>query len=325
MTMIADKNKLFITDGGIGTTILYQTDFPLRQFAAFEMLLIPDRRRQLEGLYKEYVFVGEKHRVSMILDTPTWRASPDYLDRLGHKESEALRRINTMAVQGHRRLREEALSHSLDRESWEMFIAGQIGPRGDGYKVNVIMDEEMAERYHTPQATILAEAGVDLLSGMTMTNVPEAIGVARAAKKLGIPCCISFTLDTNHTDARLPDGTPLGRAIECVDLGTQGSPLYYLVNCVPPSHVEAAFAQATKANEAWLQRVQGIKANPSKKTHEELDKVVRLDEGNCKEFGVSLASFRQKFGFNVLGGCCGSTPRHIEQIIQACKQLDSDF
>ena len=57
-------------------------------------------------------------------------------------------------------------------------------------------------------------AGVDFMSAVTFNNVPEAVGVARAAASVGLPLYISFTLDSNH---RLKSGLSLKEAIESVD------------------------------------------------------------------------------------------------------------
>ncbi len=82
-----------------------------------------------------------------------------------------------------------------------VLVNGVIGPRGDGYDPADVMSMAEAEKYHGFQIGVFAGSGADMVSALTMTNTPEAIGVARAAGKAGIPCVISFTLET---DGRLP-------------------------------------------------------------------------------------------------------------------------
>ena len=70
------------------------------------------------------------------------------------------------------------------------------------------MRADDAQDYHAWQIGVLKDAGADLVSAFTMTNISEAVGIACAAKAAGIPCVISFTLET---DGRLPTGETLGR------------------------------------------------------------------------------------------------------------------
>jgi homocysteine S-methyltransferase len=130
-----------------------------------------------------------------------------------------------------------------------------------------------------------------------------------------MPVVISFTVET---DGRLPSGQTLRQAIETVDAATGAAPAYYMINCAHPTHFEPALA----ANEAWVKRVRGIRANASKRSHAELDAAPDLDDGNPVELGRQYRELRRAFGqFNVLGGCCGTDHRHVEQICLACSDV----
>ena len=74
-----------------------------------------------------------------------------------------------------------------------------------------------AEDYHAPQIAAFAATNADMVSAYTLTNIDEAIGVARAAKAACMPCTISFTVET---DGRLVTGKTLQEAIETVDRET---------------------------------------------------------------------------------------------------------
>ena len=68
-----------------------------------------------------------------------------------------------------------------------------------------------------------------------------------------------------------------------------------------------------------LGRVQGIRANASRQSHAELDEAEELDPGNPEELGQQYRQLREQFPqFNVLGGCCGTDHRHLEQICHHC-------
>jgi homocysteine S-methyltransferase len=145
-----------------------------------------------------------------------------------------------------------------------------------------------------------------------MTNVNEALGLTRAAKAAGMPCVISFTLET---DGRLPTGETLASAIGKVDEATEAYPAYYMINCAHPTH----FADTLEVDSAWVQRLRGLRANSSKRSHAELDNSPDLDIGNPKELGREYQALLRRFPqINVLGGCCGTDHRHVECIANGC-------
>ena len=94
-------------------------------------------------------------------------------------------------------------------------ISGCVGPQSDGYSPDDDPDAPRRRRlYHSTQIGTFADTAADMVTAITMTYAEEAIGVARAAAKAGLPSAISFTVET---DGRLPNGQALGEAIEQVD------------------------------------------------------------------------------------------------------------
>ncbi|HMO08792.1 MAG TPA: homocysteine S-methyltransferase family protein, partial [Paracoccaceae bacterium] len=153
-------------------------------------------------------------------------------------------------------------------------------------------------------------AGADLLTAMTMTHVEEALGIARAAAVAGIPCALSFTVET---DGRLPSGQDLHAAIAEVDAATGQAPVYYMVNCAHPTHFMREIDGPARA------RIGGIRANASRLSHAELDEATELDDGDPVEFGLLCASFGRFLPhLRIVGGCCGSDHRHVGQ---ACHHI----
>ena len=141
----------------------------------------------------------------------------------------------------------------------------------------------------------------------------EAIGIVRAARASGLPVVISFTLET---DGSLPTGQSLREAIDAVDAATDKEAAYYMINCVHPTHFDTAIA----TSEPWVKRLRGIRANASKLSHAELNEAPDLDDGNPRELGGQYADLLCRHPqINVLGGCCGTDHRHIEEIARACK------
>jgi S-methylmethionine-dependent homocysteine/selenocysteine methylase len=174
-----------------------------------------------------------------------------------------------------------------------------------------VMTEAEAEQYHAPQIAALAEAGADLVDALTLTNPPEALGIARAAGQAGIPAVISFTVET---DGSLPNGMRLRDAIEEVEAGAGRSVAYFMVNCAHPTH----FAGVLEDGGAWLERIRGVRANASAKSHAELDEAEELDEGDPVELAEQYLELGKLLpNLTVVGGCCGTDHRHVGAICSA--------
>lgn len=296
----------FLTDGGIETTLIFHEGFELPGFAAFELLMHARGRAALRRYFSTYAAIARKYELGFILESPTWRANPDWGWQLGY-DSQALIDVNIQAISALSRIRDE-----YEGGSTKIVISGCIGPRGDGYKPASRMSEKQAESYHSFQINALSHTEADMVTALTMTYPEEAIGIVRAAQSAGMPVAISFTVET---DGRLPGGASLGSAIERVDAVTESGAAYYMVNCAHPTH----FIDALKANEAWIGRLRGIRANASRMSHAELDLAVDLDDGNPVELGIQYRQLSEVLpNLNVLGGCCGTDRRHIEQICQVC-------
>jgi len=130
-----------------------------------------------------------------------------------------------------------------------------------------------------------------------------------------MPVAISFTVET---DGRLPTGQELGSAIEEVDQATAGYATYFAINCAHPTHFECVLADTG----AWVERVRGLRANASRKSHAELNESPELDMGSPIELGSDYARIAQSLKrLNVMGGCCGTDHRHVERIAEACVPL----
>ena len=299
---------LFITDGGIETTLIFHDGLDLLYFAAFDLLRDPAGRAVLRRYFRDYAAIAKEHGRGMILESATWRASADWGDKLGYSRA-ALAEANRQAIALLEEIRED-----FEVPHRPMVISGCVGPRGDGYDPAEVMTAEEAERYHGEQIGTFAGTAADMVTAITMTNIPEAIGLTRAAQAVGIPVVISFTLET---DGRLPTGDSLKDAIEQVDAATGNGPAYFMINCAHPTHFQDTVAN----NEAWVQRVRGLRANASTKSHAELDEAEELDEGNPDELGEDHRTLLEVLPhLAVIGGCCGTDHRHIAAISTACAE-----
>jgi homocysteine S-methyltransferase len=289
---------MFITDGGMETTLIFRQGFDLPHFASFVLLDDAAGREALLAYYRTYVEIARARGVGIILDTPTWRANPDWGARLGY-DREALVDVNRRGV---------GLLEEL--RSPEVVISGCIGPRGDAYRVEGEMSAAEAESYHAPQVETFAGTSADLVSALTLAYAGEAIGIVRAAAATDMPVVISFTVET---DGRLPSRQRLGDAIEQVDAETGRTAAYFMVNCAHPTHFSGVLEPGP-----WLERLRGVRANASKKSHAELDDSEELDEGDPAELAAAYRELRERLpNLNVVGGCCGTDHRHVDAVCAA--------
>jgi len=298
--------QLFLTDGGLETTLIFHEGVELPLFAAFDLLREKVGRDKLKQYYVPYIAIAKEQGAGFVLESPTWRASPDWGAKLGYS-AEALAAVNRDAIELMHELRAE---HETPR--MPMVVSGCVGPRGDGYDPGQVMSADEAQAYHAPQIGIYAEAGADMVAAITMTNANEAVGVARAARAAGMPVAISFTVET---DGRLPTGQALKEAIAEVDAATGSGPAYYMINCAHPMHFESTLAEGG----AWLGRLRGLRANASKRSHAELNEAPDLDAGDPIELGSQHGDLLRRFPqITVVGGCCGTDHRHVHAIGVAC-------
>ncbi|MBX4993663.1 homocysteine S-methyltransferase [Rhizobium binae] len=299
------KGGTFLTDGGMETTMIFQEGIALPHFAAFVLLASEDGRNRTRNYYRRYLDIARRHGTGFVLDTATWRANPDWGRKLGYA-SEALKAANEEAVELLAGLRS-----TYEQPGQPIVISGAIGPRGDGYKAGMMSANE-AEDYHAFQIEAFAGTEADMVSAFTLTNIDEAIGVARAAKSFAMPCAISFTLET---DGRLVTGRSIQDAIETTDMATGGAPVYYMINCAHPMHFEGALDHGS----AWVKRISGIRANASTMSHEQLDNSETLDAGDPEDLGRRYRKLLDRLPeLRVLGGCCGTDHRHVAAICEAC-------
>ena len=154
------------------------------------------------------------------------------------------------------------------------------------------------------------------VTALTMTNAQEAIGIVRAAVAAGVPIAMSFTVET---DGRLPSGETLRAAIERVDAETDGAAEHFMINCAHPTHFTSALAD----DGPWLQRIRGVRANASMRSHAELDEADELDDGDPLDLGGRYADLRGTLpNLTILGGCCGTDIRHVTAICEAWQRSE---
>lgn len=301
-----------IADGGIETALEDRLDQRLPEFAAFVLLDTEQGRAVLTEYYAPFIKLAAAEGRPLVLDTPTWRANPDWGVALGYDAS-ALDRLNTEAVRLVRSAVEQ-FAPGLD-----VTVSGCVGPRYDddasesetaGAERSAPMTAEEAEAYHGPQVRALAAAGADRVGAVTMTSVAEAEGVVRAARAAGIPVTVSFAVGS---DGHLAGGVTLAGAILEVEAATDSYPSGYLVNCAHPSEVARALRGSeldTAEARALSSRIIGFRLNSAR----------HGEDGpgdNPAAFAQEMLELRPLApAARIFGGCCGTDVPHITAIVE---------
>lgn len=283
----------WVTDGGLETDLLFNHGVDLPEFASFPLVQDDQGSALLRSYYEEYAAIATTAEAGLLVETPTWRANPDWGTTLGY-DANRLDKANRAAVALARGVAEAS-------EATRTRVSGIVGPRGDGY-IAAGADADEAADYHSVQVRSFAAEGVDLVHAMTMSEPAEAMGVVRAARAASLPVAISFTVET---DGRLPDGTTVSDAINTLEATDPAD--WYGINCAHPTHVLASLD-----GEAWQQRLRFFRPNASTMSHEELDNMEVLDSGDMALLVDATKSLREQTPeVAVLGGCCGTDSRHV--------------
>lgn len=298
------KESVFLTDGGLETTLIFHQGIELPLFAAFPLLLTADGKQVLQNYYRTYLSIAQQYKTGFVLEAPTWRANSDWGLKLGYS-TDQLNDINRLAIEQLELLRQE-----MEQLNQPIVISGCIGPRGDGYVIAQKMTVAEAQDYHFPQIKTFSQTNADLVSAFTLNYTEEAIGIINAAKAFNMPVVISYTVET---DGNLPSGESLQDAILKVDKITEQYPVYYMINCAHPHH----FINKLTGQKEWVNRIKGIRANSSTKSHAELDEAEQLDTGDKQELAKGYQQLKHLLPqLTVVGGCCGTDHTHLEKICE---------
>lgn len=302
-----EEGRFYLSEGGTETELQYRHGFDLPHFAVFPLLDNPDAVTTIKEMFRSYLDVAAKHKACALMGGLDYRASPDWGELLGYSP-QGLADANLQSIDF---LRE--LANEYATEIPETLIQGLIGPRGDAYQRNETITENEAEDYHSVQLETLKKADVDFALAITFNNVPESIGVARAAAKIGVPLGISLSLDSS---AKLNSGPSLAEAITAIDKETDESPEYYLINCSHPLEYEPAIEPGE-----WVSRVRGVRPNASKMEKIALCKLGHLEDGDPVELGEQCGDLAKRYPhMDVWGGCCGTWSSHLDEIANNIRQ-----
>ncbi len=300
---------IYLSEGGTETEIMFRYGHELPHFAMFTLLENPKAVVDMNHMFQQYLDTVAHHQFNALMGGLDYRASSDWGRLLGYS-AEGLKEMQIRCIEYLR-----GLAEPYDDQIPDILFMGVIGPRGDAYEINREITANEAEDYHSDQLLALKEANVDLVWAATFNNIPEAIGVARAAAKIGIPLSVSFSLDSQH---QLNSGPTLKAAIETVDAETGDlRPDFFGINCSHPIEFEPAIEPGN-----WFERVRSLRPNAAKMEKASLCSLDHLEDGDPVELGQQMGDLANRYPhLDIWGGCCGTWHTHLDEIARNVKQF----
>lgn len=263
----------------------------------------PAGRAALGIICRQYMDIGLGHDLPLLVSTPTWRASRERIAAAG---------LSHRDLNGDNYRFLDSLRQEYGVYGKRILVAGLMSCRGDAYRPGDALPASVAEEYHSWQAGLLADAGVDLLLAATLPALSEAVGLARAMAATGQPYLVSFVV---RPEGVLLDGTPLDEAVSVLDSAATPRPLAYLINCTHASLFRKALYGNRNSSRLARERIVGLLANTAPLSPEELDNCSELVEEPPLAFGDDVGALFDG-GMRILGGCCGTDDRHIAALAQ---------
>lgn len=265
----------------------------------------PEKREAMAAIYRQYLDIGRRHKLPILLSTPTWRASRKRIELAG---------LSGRDLNGDNYRFMDELRREQGAYAGQVFICGLLSCQGNAYCPDEALSCDQAREFHRWQAEQLAATDCDFIMAATLPALSEATGLAEALAATGKPYIVSFVL---RRSGRLLDGTPLKQAISAIDAAVSPAPLAYMANCTHAQIFRAALQNPDNSDDSARSRVIGLLANTANLEPEELDGRDELVGEDPEVFGRDLAGLHRDFGTRILGGCCGTDQRHIGALARA--------
>jgi S-methylmethionine-dependent homocysteine/selenocysteine methylase len=300
------KADAILMEGAVAERIKHEFNIELNEKTALAGLIYTEKGRSaLTSIYTEYLHIAEKHHLPFIVTTPTRRANHIRVKEAGYDEKIIYENA--------------AFLQTLQKNAGTtMFTGGLMGCKGDAYTASEALAAEDAYEFHTWQASLFRDAGVDFLYAGIMPALPEAEGMAKAMEHTDLPYIISFMI---RKDGKLIDGTTISDAVQKIDASTERKPVCYMANCIHPVILQQALSHPFNCTRFVKERFHGIQANTSALSPEELNNSPELITSDGASLADEMMNLAKYVHIKIFGGCCGTDASHMEEIakrITAC-------
>ena len=286
------KKGVILCDGAMGT-LLYARGVPYERCFDEQNLSNPQLVQQI---HLDYIKAGAE-----IIETNTFGANRIRLK--AHGLDDKVKEINSRGAKIAREAR--------DISGEEVFVAGSVGPLGNPLATFGRIPPQETEKLFEEQASALLEGGVDLFIIETFFDLEEAILAVSAIKKicqLPVVAQMSFGEDGKTFMGNSPQKV----ALELEKLGVD----VIGANCsVGPQKMLDVIYGFKEVTQAFLS------AQPNAGMPRFVDgKYIYF---TSKEYFAEYAKKFVEAGVKIIGGCCGTTPDHIQAMAQAIEEMRS--
>jgi 5-methyltetrahydrofolate--homocysteine methyltransferase len=308
------RRRVLVFDGAMGTQILdlglTAADFGGERYEGCPEILAITRPDAIRDIHRAYLAAGAD-----VVETDTFTGTRLKLDdyRLGDRTHE----INVAAA----RLAREAADEFSTPEQ-PRFVAGSMGPTGmlpssDDPSLSAITYQQLAEQFRE-QAAALIEGGVDLFIIETSNDILEVRAAIRGARLAmaqagrALPIQAQVTLDTSGRMLLGTDVAAAGAIIRHLEVDVIG------LNCsTGPEHMREPARWLAENIDLPISTIPnaGLPLNIGGKA---------VYPMQPEPMAADLAEFVGEFGVNIVGGCCGTTPEHIRQLVERVRALPEE-
>jgi len=298
MSFVDEKILLF--DGACGTNLQEMTipDDAWQDCEGCNELLNTTSPETIVALHQSFLDAGAR-----VLETNTFGASSIVLAEYGLADKTV--EINLAAV---------ANARAAIGDRNDCYVVGSIGPTTKLPSLNHISVDELSGSL-AEQIRALVEAGVDALAIETCQDLLQVkvalVACFEVLEELGreLPVLVSVTMERQGTML-------VGSDIAAICATLEPFPIFSLgLNCATGPSDMASHIRYLGHN--WPHRIscmpnQGLPEVVNGKTHYPM---------TPEDFARHMCQFIEQDGVSIIGGCCGTTPEHIRQLVAACSGL----
>lgn len=283
------SGKIFIADGATGTNLQQRGLQPGQPGEVFVL----ENPQAIGELAREFIAAG-----AQIILTCTFGGNRLRLRRVGLEEH--LERINRQAVE----LAQRAVQGS------KVLIAGSMGPIGEMMQPYGTLSEAEVFESFAEQAQLLSEAGVDLMVLETFYDLSEAQAAVQGVRSVSdLPLVLSFSYDRGRKT--MMGISPVGMAEAAADWAVD----VLGINC--GRSLEDNLANLIALREVthlpiWFKPNAGLPVSDGKG---------KLSYSVQPEDMAAVVPQWLANGAQVIGGCCGTSPAHLQAIAETARQV----
>ncbi len=305
-----DNTKpVLVFDGATGTS-LQNLELTANQFGGYkyegcnENLVLSCPEAVIE-VHRQFLEVG-----SDVIETNTFGASSIVLAEYGLEEKAYI--INRKAAEI-----ASTIANEFSTKSKKRFVAGSIGPTTKLPTLGHITFDELVTSYEVQVAGLL-DGGVDLLLVETCQDVLQiktalsAIENIFSKKQKRVPIMVSVTMETTGSMLIGTDISAVLTILEPYGIEILG------LNCATgpeqmKEHIKylslfSPFAISCIPNAGLPENIGGV-------AHYRLKPI---------ELKINLMNFIKDLGVRVIGGCCGTTPEHIKELVRLAESINEN-